>query len=150
MNTQSLNQTDALALATELARVKSEQNVAAALDIYHPEVELISPSFNAQAKGRKEVEQQLQLFFGLFPDYSVSLEQHAVNGNVLLATGQVSVTLNAQDQVCPRIQVPVFIEFHIRDERIAKEVFYLDAGLVCKKSGVSAEELKQATQALLP
>jgi ketosteroid isomerase-like protein len=150
MNTQSLNQTTALSLVTELARVKSQQDIAAALEIYHRDVEIISPSFNAHAKGQAEVVQQLQLFFGLFPDYSVSLDQHAVNGNVLLATGQVSVTLNAQNKVCPCIQVPVFIEFHIRDERIAKEVFYLDAGLVCKKSGVSAEELTQATKALLP
>lgn len=42
---------------------------------------------------------------------------------------------------CPRIQLPVFIEFHFHEDRISKEVFFLDAGMVCKKSGVTPEEL---------
>jgi len=41
------NETDMLSLVTKLAKVKSEQNILAALAIYHPEIELASPSFNA-------------------------------------------------------------------------------------------------------
>jgi len=139
------NETDMLSLVTKLAKVKSEQNILAALAIYHPEIELASPSFNAIAKGSEEVELQLNVFFSLFPDYEVSLDQHAIRGNVMLATGQVWVTLNIPDKDCPRIQLPVFIEFHFHEDRISKEIFFLDAGMVCKKSNVTPEELTQAT-----
>ncbi len=136
------------ALVNELAKAKGEQNVSAALAIYHPDVELVSPSFNGVAKGREAVEQQLKVFFSLFPDYQVSLEQQAINGHVMLATGQVRVTLNVPGKGCPQIQLPVFIEFHFHEGRISKEVFYLDAGMVCKKSGVTPKELAQATKIL--
>jgi len=139
------NEAKMLSLVNELAKVKSEQNILAALAIYHPEIELVSPSFNAHAKGSEEVELQLNVFFSLFPDYEVSLEHHAINGNVMLATGQAWVTLKIPDKDCPRIQLPVFIEFHFHEDRISKEVFYLDAGMVCKKSEVTPEELAHAT-----
>jgi len=139
------NEAKLLSIVNELAKVKSEQNILAALSIYHPEIELVSPSFNAHAKGSEEVELQLNVFFSLFPDYEVSLEQHAIDDNVMLATGQVWVTLNIPGKDCPRIQLPVFIEFHFIEDRISKEVFFLDAGMVCKKSGVTPEELAHAT-----
>ena len=135
-----------LSLVSELARVKSEQDVVAALGIYHPDIEMLSPSFNAVAKGSEQVAQQLTVFFSLFPDYEVAIEQQAINENVLLATGQVCITPNIPGKKCPRIQLPVFIEFHFRDNKISKEVFYLDAGLVCKKSGITADDLKNATR----
>jgi len=135
-----------LSLVSELAKAKSEQNILAALAIYHPEIEIVSPSFSAVAKGREAVAQQLNVFFSLFPDYEVSLEQHAVNENVMLATGQVAVTANIPGRECPRIRLPVFIEFHFRENRISKEVFYLDAGMVCKKSGIAPDHLAEATR----
>jgi len=142
------NHSTMISLVANLAKVKSEQNITAALEIYHPEVELQSPGFGALAKGGKEVRQQLNLFFGLFPDYEVTLTQQALNDEVLLATGVVSITLNSPTKACPRIQVPVFMEFHFLDEKISKEVFFLDAGMVCRKSGVSVDELSSAIQAL--
>ena len=141
-----IDESKMLALVTELAKVKSEQNILAALAIYHAEVEMVAPSFNAVAKGSEEVEQQLKVFFSLFPDYEISLEQYAVNGDLMLATGQVWVTLNIPGKPCPRIQLPVFIEFHFREQRISKEVFYLDAGMLCAKSGVSPQDLVHATR----
>lgn len=132
------------ALAAALAKAKSEQNIQAALAIYHPEAEMIAPSFGAVAKGAREIEHQLYLFFCLFPDYSVELEQHAVNGNVMLATGTVTATLNVQGKSCAPIALPVFIEFHFRENRISKEVFNLDLGMVCRESGVTPEQLASA------
>jgi SnoaL-like domain len=137
-----------VSLVADLAKMKSEQNTAAALDIYHPEVVLQSPGFGALAKGGKEVERQLNLFFALFPDYEVTLTQQAFNDEVLLATGVVSITLNSPTKACQRIQVPVFMEFHFLNEKISKEVFFLDASMVCRKSGVSADDLSEAIQAL--
>lgn len=136
--------TQMLTLAAELAKVKSEQNILAALAIYHPDAEMVAPSFGVVAKGSAEIEQQLNIFFSLFPDYSVELEQQAVNEKVMLATGQASVTLNIPGKSCPRIQLPVFIEFQFHENRIVKEVFYLDVGMVCRMSGVTPAELTGA------
>jgi len=141
-----INESKMLSLVSDLARVKSRQNVVAALGIYHPDIEMVSPSFNAVATGSEQVAQQLKVFFSLFPDYEVAIEQQAINGNVLLATGQVYITPNIPGKTCPRIQLPVFIEFHFRDNKISKEVFYLDAGMVCKKAGITVEELASATR----
>ncbi len=141
-----MNESKMLSLVGDLARVKSEQNIEAALGIYHPDIELLSPSFNALAMGGEQVAQQLKVFFSLFPDYEVAIEQQAINENVLLATGQVWITPNIQGKTCPRIQLPVFIEFHFRDNKVSKEVFYLDAGMVCKKAGITANDLANATK----
>lgn len=140
------DETRMLALASELVKVKSEQNILAALSIYHPDAVLESPSFGAVARGSEEIELQLNIFFSLFPDYAVELEQYAIRGNVMLSTGKVSVTLNIPDKSCPRIELPVFVEFQFQDNRIIKEVFFLDAGMVCRKSGVTPEELADATR----
>ena len=141
-----MNKSKMISLVSELARVKSGQDTVAALAIYHPDIELVSPSFNALARGSEQVAQQLNVFFSLFPDYQVSIEQQAVNEDVLLATGQVWVTPHIPGKQCPRIQLPVFIEFHFRENRISKEVFYLDAGMVCKKAGITAQDLANATR----
>jgi len=139
------NEERMLALVSQLAEVKSEQNILAALSIYHEDIELISPSFQSSAKGSVEVQKQLEIFFSLFPDYSVALEQYAVNKQLMLATGQVSLSANIPGKKCPTITLPVFIEFHFQADRIIKEVFYLDAGLICEKSGITPEDLQQAS-----
>ena len=137
------------ALVAHLAQVKSEQNIPAALNIYHKNVEIVSPSFQSTAKGSKQVQQQLEVFFRLFPDYEVSIDQQAINGHVMLASGQVRLTPKIPDKVCRQIQLGVFIEFHFHQERISREVFHLDAGLICKKSAITIEELNRATQCII-
>ncbi len=97
-----MNESKMLSLVSDLARVKSGQDVVAALGIYHPDIEMLSPSFNAIAKGSEQVAQQLTVFFSLFPDYEVAIEQQATNGNVLLATGQVWITPNIAGKKCPQ------------------------------------------------
>lgn len=138
------NQTQKLALATELASVKNDQNILAALSIYHPNAEMIAPSFDAIAKGSNEIEHQLNLFFSLFPDYSVELEEYAFNDNVMLATGKVSLSVKLPEKTMPSITLPVFMELHFFENRISKEIFNLDVGMICQKSGVSPEEIQQA------
>ncbi len=135
------NEAEMYELVAELARVKGRQDTLAALDIYHPDIELIAPGSDSQAKGRIEVGQQLELFFKIFPDYTASLNQYAFNETVMLSTGQVSLTPNMPGKNCPRIQLPVFFEFEFRDNKISKEVFNLDIGMVCKRAGIMPTEL---------
>ena len=131
-----------LDLTNELARVKSQQNIAAALDIYHPDIELISPSFDSISRGYTETLKNLQVFFTLFPDYQVRLGDYAINGPMLLATGEVSVTPLIPGHPCPKVTVPVFLEFHFKDERIVKETFFLDVGMICKRANITLGQLR--------
>lgn len=142
------NEEKMLSIVNALAKAKSKQDIAGALAIYHPEVELISPSFNSHARSRREVGQELTLFFSLFPDYEVEIEQYATKDKILLSTGQVKVTPNIAGKECAQITLPVFIEFHFKDNLIAKEVFSLDAGIICRKAGITADDLANATRAI--
>jgi hypothetical protein len=138
-----------LALSAELARVKSKQNIPAALAIYHPEIELISPGFDSVSCGSEEVEASLKIFFRLFPDYQVTLANYAFNDSTMLARGQVSVTPWLPDRTCPKVSVPVFLEFQFKDERISKETFFLDVGLICKRADIAPEQLIAAAKTAL-
>ncbi len=132
------------ALASELARVKSEQNIAAALAIYHPDIELQVPSIELVHRGTAAVERGLQIFFVLFPDYQIGLHKVAYQGATLLATGQVSLTPCVPAHTCPRISMPVFLELEFRDARIHRETFFLDVGLLCRRAGITADQLRAA------
>ena len=130
------NQEEMVELVADLATAKSQQNITAALEIYHPEIELIVPGSDSYTKGRAEVGIQLEMFFKIFPDYTAGVDQYAFNETVMLATGQVRLTPNIPGKECPLIQLPVFFEFEFRDNKISKEVFVLDMGMVCKKTGI--------------
>ena len=139
-----ITEVEMLALSYELARVKSEQNIPAALAIYHPDIELDSPSFASVSRGSAQVEKNLHIFFGLFPDSRVTLKQHAINGTVMLASGEVQITPHILHHPCPQISVPVFLELHFKEQRIHKETFFLDMGLICQKAGILPEQLTAA------
>ena len=135
---------------TALAQAKNQQDIESSLGIYHQDAELITPSLNAHGIGAAQVRQQLELFFNVFPDYKVTLEQHAFNGNLLLATGQVTVTPTLSPAISnkplPTVTVPVFIEFHFKDGKITKEVFHLDIEHIYKKSGLTKQSLYMNNQ----
>ena len=142
--------TDMQALVAKLAQAKNQQNITAALEIYHPQIELITPSLNVQGVGQYQARQQLEVFFNVFPDYAVTLEQHAFNENLMLATGQVTLTPTLSrlfsEKTFPTVTVPVFIEFYFKDEKIIKEVFHLDIEHIFKKSGLTKQDLYMNSQ----
>ena len=144
-----MTESEMLALIAELASVKSQQNIAAALALYHPDIELVSPGFGSCCQGRDEVEKSLKLFFQLFPDYRVTLTGYQFNGSVLLSSGEVSLTPNIPGWPCRSVCVPVQIEFRFRDKHIHKEVFGLDPKLVCDVAGVPVSLWKAAISEFL-
>lgn len=127
-----------------LASAKSEQNVLAALDIYHPDARLISIGLDIEARGSAEIEQQLQTFFSLFPDYRVELNQVACNEQWLLAIGDVYLTPCIPERVCNEIHQPCAFAFKFKDGQIFEEEFFLDFGQVCQKSNISPTEFREA------
>ena len=127
-----------------LAKVKSKQDIQAALEVYHPQAKLITVGLNAEAQGRLEIEQQLNVFYKLFPDYHVELSQVACNTQVLLATGNIYVTPTLPNQQCKAVKQQASFSFEFKDNKIVKEVFYLDFSQLCNKAGISQKQLSNA------
>lgn len=125
----------------DLANAKSAQDIKTVLGIYHPDATLITIGLDAEANGSIEIEQQLQIFFALFPDYQVTIEEVACNETTLLATGYVSVTPTLPDQTGHRVKQLTSFSFEFADNQISKEIFFLDFGMLCKQAGISQEQL---------
>jgi predicted ester cyclase len=110
-------------LAQTLAAAKSRQDVPAALVVLHDDMLLETPAFGTSAHGLAENEKVLTRFFTSFPDYNVVLEGHAANNDTLVCWGRVQMTMTGDRfGVVPngrRAELPVFIQFAFRDDRIA-------------------------------
>jgi len=128
-------------LVGDLARVKSKQDIQGALEIYHPQAELVTVGLNAQAHGLLEIEQQLNIFFKIFPDYQVNITQIACNEQALLATGNVYFTPSLLDQPGKAVEQTTAFSFEFKENRISKEVFFLDFGQLCKKNNITLSQL---------
>lgn len=131
----------------ELARVKGRQNVEAALAIYHPEGELVSPPMGSASNGADEIRKSLETFFRFAPDYSPKLSGMAADGDTLCAWGDISFT----PTYTPRgdkpngssVTTPVFILFRFKDDRVAWESFHFDVADVARQAGVPAEAFRR-------
>jgi predicted ester cyclase len=134
-------------LAQALAIAKSRQDVPAALALLHPEMVLETPAFGTMARGLAENARALTRFFASFPDYHVALQGHANNEDALICWGTVQMTMTGDRfGVVPngeRAELPVFIQFGFRDDRIARERFCFDLAELCAQSGVSTDAVRQ-------
>jgi predicted ester cyclase len=134
-------------LAQALAVAKSRQDVAAALTVLHPDMLLETPAFGTSARGLAENEKVLTRFFASFPDYNVVLEGHAANDDALLCWGRAQMTMTGDRfGVVPngkRAELPVFIQFAFKDDRIVRERFFFDLSELCAQSGVSTDMVRR-------
>jgi SnoaL-like domain len=134
-------------LVTELGRVKSMQDAAAAVLLQHEDMVLEVPAMGAHVVGRAANAQTLTGFFKAFPDYAVKLEgfARAVDAE-LVAWGEVRMTL-ATDRygVTPNGKAaifPAFFRFDFKDDLISREYFLWDLAYVCSQWGVSTDALR--------
>jgi predicted ester cyclase len=143
--TNDLAQQEMFALVEKLATVKSRQDVDAAMQIYHEEGTLASPSFGATSTGAEQIRSGLEVFFAVCPDYSVELDGYAFDDDTMVSWGKVSTTLTGIfDGHTPNGEiatVPVFILFNFKDNKIWYESFNLDLAGLCRQCGVPAEAL---------
>jgi predicted ester cyclase len=134
-------------LAQQLAVAKSRQDVPAALRVLHEEMLLETPAFGTRARGLAENERTLQRFFKSFPDYDVALEGHAATQDTLICWGRVRMTMTGDRfGVVPngrRAELPVFIQFAFKDDRIVHERFVFDLAELCEQSGVSTDAVRR-------
>ena len=131
---------DMRSIVGDLARAKSAQDISAAMQIYHPEGVLTSPSLGSSSVGAVQIESALNAFFSLFPDYSVSIEGDAQSGMTYIAWGKIGMTptgeVNGKPFECRRAELDVFMRFQFRNHRILKESFHFDLGQLCLQSGL--------------
>ncbi|UAK31825.1 MULTISPECIES: ester cyclase [Nocardia] len=136
-----------MALATELAMVKSRQDVPAALRLMHPEMILEAPAFGTVARGLRDNEVALQTFFASFPDYDIELGGRAADGETLVCWGTARMTMaHNRFGVEPngrRAELPVFLRFAFADRLIAEEYFHIDLAELCAQSGVSTDAVRR-------
>lgn len=134
-------------LAQALAVAKSRQDVPAALQLLHQDMLLECPPLGTTARGLAANEKTLARFFASFPDYEVALEGHASDGEVLVCWGRARMTMaDVRFGVIPngrRADLPVFIQFAFRDDRIAGERFFFDLSELCAQSGVSTDAVRK-------
>lgn len=134
-------------LATELAVVKSRQDVTAALRLMHDEMVLEAPAFGTVARGLDANEAALRTFFASFPDYDVQLGGHAADGETLACWGTVRMTMTGNrfgvEPNGRRAELPVFLRFAFADGLIAGEYFHFDLSELCAQSGVSTDAVRQ-------
>lgn len=142
-----MTQEQKLALVAQLARVKNQGGVEAALAIYHPEVELSWPSLGSIARGTEAVRQGLEMFFRVFPDYRISLTSSRMEGEVLMADAQATLTPHVGAGVGRTVSLPVQLEFHFSQERVRKEVFELNRDQLLALAGISLPDFVQALSA---
>jgi predicted ester cyclase len=136
-----------LELAQQLAVAKSRQDVPAALKVLHRQMLLEAPAFGTSARGLAENERTLTRFFKTFPDYDVVLEGHAATDDTLVCWGRVRMTMTGDRfGVVPngrRAELPVFIQFAFKDDRITHERFAFDLAELCAQSGVSIDAVRR-------
>ncbi|MFB9264140.1 ester cyclase [Bradyrhizobium erythrophlei] len=146
------------ALAQALAAAKSRRDIPSAMKLFHPDMLLETPAFGTQARGLAENEKILVRFFGSFPDYDVTLDGYAGNGEALLCWGTARMTMTGDRfGVTPngrRAELPVMIRFTFKDHLIAGERFVFDLSELCAQSGVSTDAVRdklfpQASTALV-
>lgn len=133
-------------LARALAVAKSQQDVAAAVKLLHPDMLLENPAFGTRARGRAENAKALTRFFAAFPDYTVDLQGKASGDNTLVCWGTVRMTMTgdrfAEAPNGRQTELPVFIQFSFKDDLIASERFFFDLSELCAQSGVSTDAVR--------
>jgi len=142
-----MNSDEMSGLALALAAAKSQQDLPAAMKLFHPDMLLETPAFGTLARGLAENERALTRFFASFPDYHVVLQGHASNSDTLICWGTAQMTMTGDRfGAVPngkRAELPVFIQFAFRDGLIAGERFFFDLSQLCAQSGVSTDAVRR-------
>ena len=135
-------------IVKELARVKSHQDVEAAMQIYHPGGVLAAPPLGSLAKGADELRRSVEAFFKFAPDYAVDLTGQAVDGDTLCAWGEIRFTpayaFNGDKPNGKQVRTPAFILFSFRDRKVVWESFHFDIADVAHQAGLPAEAFRRS------
>ncbi len=119
------------------ASAKSHRDVEAALAVCHEDFALESLGFGLVARGRKECERQLELFFRVFPDYALALEGMAESDGVVSCWGSARLRFGGEMfGIAPTQRIstlPVACVFDFDGGLVRRERFFFDLATLCEQ-----------------
>jgi hypothetical protein len=138
-------------LARCYGAAKSRQDAGAALAVCSEDFALETPCLGLASRDRKEAEQQLALFFHLFPDYRVSLEGMAAGEGVVACWGRAHLTWQgAFAGLAPTgrsAELPFVSIFPGGSGVLRGERFFFDLASLCEQTGLPLEAARGAARA---
>ena len=134
-------------LAQALAVAKSRQDVPAALTVLHDDMLLETPAFGTSARGLAENAKVLTPVLHVVPGLQCRAAKATPPMTIRSSAGaRVQMTMTGDRfGVAPngrRAELPVFIQFAFKDDRIARERFFFDLSELCAQSGVSTDAVR--------
>jgi hypothetical protein len=139
-------------LVETYARAKSRADVAGAMAVCAESFVLDTPSFGVASRSREETIGHLGAFFHAFPDYGATLDTMTFAPGAVGCWGTVTMTLRgAFLQLVPTNRtatIPFFSAFDCADDRLTREIFFIDLAMLCEGLGVPIADM-QATLAQL-
>lgn len=131
---------------------KSEADVGAALAVCAEDFEMETVSFGIEAKGRKEAELQLGVFFRAFPDYGVRIDGFATAPGVATCWGEARMTFAGEllglAPTGRTAALPMFCVFDFENGSLRRERFFFDQATLCEQVGLPVEQLTAALRPL--
>jgi steroid delta-isomerase-like uncharacterized protein len=134
-------------LVSRYAEAKSRQDAAAALRLCTDDFVLHTAAVHNTTVGKRNVGRVLDAFFGIFPDYHVTLDDSVLNGYGYTCWGTLSMTMHGR--IGPwrathrTANLPFVCVFTIRDGLIASEHFFFDRDAMCEALGLPAARLER-------
>jgi steroid delta-isomerase-like uncharacterized protein len=135
-------------LAESYARAKSRADVAGALAVCAPSFVLDTPAFGIASRNRDDTVGHLQAFFHAFPDYGVRVDALTFGPAAAACWGTARMTLAGPFLHVPAThrtaEIPFASAFDFVDDRIGREIFFIDLAQLCDGLGVAVDDMRAA------
>lgn len=134
-------------LARLYGAAKSEQDAASALSVCSEDFALETVALGLASRDRKEAEQQIGLFFRVFPDYHASLDGLATAPGVVTAWGRIRGTWRGEllgfAPSGRAFDLPFVSIFPAANGSLTGERFHFDLATLCDQIALPLEALRE-------
>lgn len=135
-------------LVESYARAKSSADIAGAMAVCAESFVLDTPAFGIASRNRDETTLNLGAFFQAFPDYGVRVDGVTFGPKTAACWGTARMTLAGPFlNVAPTnrtAEIAFASAYDFVDDRLGREIFFIDLASLCDGIGVSVEEMRAA------
>lgn len=139
-------------LVETYARAKSRADVVGALAVCAPSFVLDTPAFGIASRNRDETVGHLSAFFHAFPDYGVRVDAMTFGPATAACWGTARMTLAGSflhlGATHRTAEISFASAFELVDDRIGREIFFIDLVQLCDGIGVAVDEMRAALAAI--
>ncbi|MGA5462143.1 ester cyclase [Mycobacterium sp. NPDC050041] len=137
-------------LVGRYAEAKSRQDTQAALRLCTDDFLLHTEAVHNTTVGKRNVRRLLDAFFGIFPDYHVTLDDSVLNGYGYTCWGTLRMTMRGRLGPWPATHrtatLPFVCVFTIREGLIASEHFFFDRYEMCDALGLPSARFERLSR----